>query len=116
MKQLSRRILLLLALPAMLAVGAQDALAQQEGVSYYYHEWDYDALQGKNRVFNYGAICNNYKVLDSSTSLSESGGIGESDVIINIVDGGISFPDLGGGGTGDWSWSNEGIDGTSPDR
>ena len=97
MKQLSRRILLLLALPAMLAVGAQDALAQQEGVSYYYHEWDNDPSQGKNRVFNYG-------------------GIGESDVIINIVDGGISFPDLGGGGTGDWSWSNEGIDGTSPDR
>ncbi len=38
-------------------------------------------------------------------------------VIINIVDGGISFPNLGGGGIGgDWSWSNEGIDGTSPDR
>ena len=72
MKQLSRRILLLLALLAMLAVGAQDALAQQEGVSYYYHEWDYDALQGKNRVFNYGAICKNYKVLDPSTSLSAS--------------------------------------------
>lgn len=48
--------------------------------------------------------------------LAGSGGIGESDVIIDIVDGGISFPDLGGGGTGDWSWSNEGIDGTSPDR
>lgn len=45
------------------------------------------------------------------------GGIGESDVIINIVDGGISFPDLGGGGIGgDWSWSSDGIDGTSPDR
>ena len=72
MKQLSRRILLLLALPAMLAVGAQDALAQQEGVSYYYHEWDYDASQGKNRVFNFGAICNNYKVLDANTSLSAS--------------------------------------------
>ena len=48
--------------------------------------------------------------------LAGSGGIGESDVIIDIVDGSISFPDLGGGGTGDWSWSNEGIDGTSPDR
>ena len=47
---------------------------------------------------------------------SGGSGISDSDVIINIVDGGISFPDLGGGGTGDWSWSNEGIDGTSPDR
>ena len=79
MKQLSRRILLLLALPAMLAVGAQDALAQQEGVSYYYHEWDYDASQGKNRVFNFGAICNNYKVLDANTSLSASKDFGVGD-------------------------------------
>jgi hypothetical protein len=44
------------------------------------------------------------------------GGIGESDVIINIVDGGISFPDLGGGGTGDWSWSSDGIGDSSLDR
>jgi hypothetical protein len=79
MKQLSRRILLLLALPAMLAVGAQDALAQQEGVSYYYHKWDYDASQGKNRVFNFGANCTNYKVLDASTSLSASKDFGVGD-------------------------------------
>ena len=44
------------------------------------------------------------------------GGIGESDVIINIVDGGISFPDLGGGGTCDWSWSSDGIGDSSLDR
>ena len=54
--------------------------------------------------------------LQQPMPLLAGSGISDSDVIINIVDGGISYPDLGGGGTGDWSWSNEGIDGTSPDR
>ena len=42
---------------------------------------------------------------------SGGSGISDSDVIINIFDGDVTSPDVGG-----WNWSNEGIDGTSPDR
>ena len=63
MKQLSRRILLLLPLLTMLALGAW---AQQEAVRYYQHEWVNDPIQGKYRLTNYSSNCTNYAVLNSS--------------------------------------------------
>ena len=67
MKQLSRRILLLLALLAVLAVGVQ---AQQEAVSYY--AWNDTGSGITGRCLS----VTNYKVLDSNTSLSDSGEFG----------------------------------------
>ena len=73
MKQLSRRILLLLPLLTMLALGAW---AEQTPVKYYYHNWE--SVSGTYRVTNYGGVCNEYKVLNSSTH-TDGGNFGVGD-------------------------------------
>ena len=73
MRQTLRRILALLPL---LAVCLQGSWAQ--GVNYFYHAWEHDPSLGKYRVFNYGSICNVYKVLDSSTH-TDGGNFGVGD-------------------------------------
>ena len=48
---------------------------------------------------------------------SGGSGISDSDVIINIFDGDVTFPDVGGGSIGGgWNWSGGGIGDTSLDR
>ena len=67
MKQLSRRIILLLALPAMLAL---PLTAWAQAVQYWHHSWG--LKEGSYGVINYSSLCTDYKVLDASTSLSSS--------------------------------------------
>ena len=55
----------------------QTAGAQQEAVQYWHHSWE--NVGGQNRVTNYSSLCNNYKVLDASTSLSDSREFGVGD-------------------------------------
>lgn len=71
-----RRFIAVLPLMMLAVMGAW---AQQEAVSYRYHTWENDPMQGKYRVHNYGKNCESYKVLDSSTSLSDSGDFGVGD-------------------------------------
>ena len=55
--------------------------------------------------------------LQQPMPLLAGSGISDSDVIINIVDGDVTFPDVGGGGIGGgWNWSGDGIGDTSLDR
>lgn len=55
----------------------QTAGAQQEDVQYWHHSWE--QASGKYRVTNLSSNCTNYKVLDSSTSLSDSREFGVGD-------------------------------------
>lgn len=55
----------------------QTARAQQDPVQYWHHSWE--NVGGQNRVTNYSSLCNNYKVLDASTSLSDSREFGVGD-------------------------------------
>lgn len=56
----------------------QTARAQQDHpVQYWHHSWE--NVNGQDRVTNYSSLCNNYKVLDASTSLSDSREFGVGD-------------------------------------
>lgn len=55
----------------------QTAGAQQDPVQYWHHSWE--NISGQDRVANYSSLCNNYKVLDASTSLSDSQEFGVGD-------------------------------------
>ena len=55
----------------------QTAGAQQDPVQYWHHSWE--NVSGQDRVTNYSSLCNNYKVLDASTSLSDSHDFGVGD-------------------------------------
>lgn len=55
----------------------QTAGAQSEDVQYWHHSWE--NVGGQNRVTNYSSLCKDYKVLDASTSLSDSREFGVGD-------------------------------------
>ncbi len=55
----------------------QTVMAQNEDVQYWHHSWE--NVNGQDRVTNYGSLCTNYKVLDASTSLSDSREFGVGD-------------------------------------
>lgn len=61
---------------ALLAVLALGAWAEQTPVKYYYHNWE--SVPGTYRVTNYGGVCNEYKVLNSSTH-TDGGNFGVGD-------------------------------------
>ncbi len=55
------------------------AWAQQDPVTYFYHEWVLDPITGKNRVTNESGKCTAYKVLNSSTHTNEGDfGVGDN--------------------------------------
>ena len=60
---------------ALLALLVQTVMAQS--VQYWHHSWE--NVSGQNRVTNYSSNCTNYKVLDASTSLSDSREFGVGD-------------------------------------
>ena len=60
---------------ALLTLLVQTVMAQS--VQYWHHSWE--NVSGQNRVTNYSSLCNNYKVLDASTSLSDSREFGVGD-------------------------------------
>ena len=62
---------------ALLTLLVQTVMAQSEAVQYWHHSWE--NVSGKYRVTNYSSLCNNYKVLDASTSLSDSRDFGVGD-------------------------------------
>ena len=62
---------------ALLTLLVQTVMAQSEAVQYWHHSWE--NVGGQNRVTNYSSLCNNYKVLDASTSLSDSREFGVGD-------------------------------------
>lgn len=55
----------------------QTARAQQAPVQYWHHSWE--NVSGQYRVTNESSICTNYKVLEASTSLSDSREFGVGD-------------------------------------
>ncbi len=55
----------------------QTARAEQDPVQYWHHSWE--NVGGQYRVTNESSICTNYKVLDASTSLSDSREFGVGD-------------------------------------
>lgn len=55
----------------------QTAGAQSEDVQYWHHSWE--NVNGQDRVTNYSSLCKDYKVLDASTSLSDSREFGVGD-------------------------------------
>lgn len=55
----------------------QTVMAQSEDVQYWHHSWE--NVGGQERVTNYSSLCTNYKVLDASTSLSDSREFGVGD-------------------------------------
>lgn len=55
----------------------QTAGAQQDPVQYWHHSWE--NVGGQERVTNYSSNCTKYKVLDASTSLSDSREFGVGD-------------------------------------
>ena len=62
---------------ALLTLLVQTVMAQSEAVQYWHHSWE--NVSGQNRVTNYSSLCTNYKVLDASTSLSDSHDFGVGD-------------------------------------
>ena len=62
---------------ALLTLLVQTVMAQSEAVQYWHHSWE--NVSGQDRVTNYSSLCNNYKVLDASTSLSDSREFGVGD-------------------------------------
>ncbi|MBP3214340.1 MAG: hypothetical protein J6M19_05845 [Bacteroidaceae bacterium] len=62
---------------ALLTLLVQTVMAQSEAVQYWHHSWK--NVSGQDRVTNYSSLCNNYKVLDASTSLSDSREFGVGD-------------------------------------
>ena len=62
---------------ALLTLLVQTVMAQSEAVQYWHHSWE--NVSGQNRVTNYSSLCNKYKVLDASTSLSDSREFGVGD-------------------------------------
>ena len=62
---------------ALLTLLVQTVMAQSEAVQYWHHSWE--NVSGQDRVTNYSSLCNNYKVLDASTSLSDSRDFGVGD-------------------------------------
>ena len=62
---------------ALLALLVQTVMAQSEAVQYWHHSWE--NVGGQDRVTNYSSLCTNYKVLDASTSLSDSREFGVGD-------------------------------------
>ena len=73
MRQTLRRIFVLLPLLAVLALGAQDALAQD--VNYIERSWD----NVNKKVVETPKTCTNYKVLDSSTHTNDGDfGVGDN--------------------------------------
>jgi hypothetical protein len=62
---------------ALLTLLVQTVMAQSEAVQYWHHSWE--NVSGQDRVTNYSSLCNNYKVLDASTSLSDSHEFGVGD-------------------------------------
>ena len=62
---------------ALLTLLVQTVMAQSEAVQYWHHSWE--NVSGQDRVTNYSSLCNNYKVLDASTSLSDSHDFGVGD-------------------------------------
>ena len=55
---------------ALLTLLVQTVMAQSEAVQYWHHSWE--NVSGQDRVINESSLCNNYKVLDDSTPLSNS--------------------------------------------
>ena len=55
----------------------QTAGAQEDPVQYWHRSWG--TASGTNRVINESSNCTNYKVLDASTSLSDSREFGVGD-------------------------------------
>lgn len=62
---------------ALLTLLVQTVMAQSEAVQYWHHSWK--NVSGQDRVTNYSSNCTNYKVLDASTSLSDSREFGVGD-------------------------------------
>ncbi len=62
---------------ALLTLLVQTVMAQSEAVQYWHHSWE--NVSGQDRVTNNSSLCTNYKVLDASTSLSDSRDFGVGD-------------------------------------
>ena len=60
---------------ALLTLLVQTVMAQD--VQYWHHSWE--NVSGQDRVTDYSSLCNKYKVLDASTSLSDSREFGVGD-------------------------------------